>query len=95
MLDTVKKSMRPAIKTTVYDDVILDLIDAAKYDLKRAGVIVADEPDPLVRRAIVTYCCLNFGSPEKPELLKASYDEQKAQLATGTGYTDWGEDDEA
>jgi hypothetical protein len=33
---------------------------------------------------------MNFGEPEDYDRLKASYDEQKAQLSTATGYTHWG-----
>ena len=40
-----------------------------------------------------TYCKAHFGSIEGAEYdrLKAAYEEQKAQLQTATGYTDWGE----
>lgn len=92
MLDAVKLAMRPAIKTNAYDTDILDLIETAKADLQVAGVLV-DASKPLIKRAIITYCRLNFGSPENPDLLKASYDEQKAQLQSATGYTDWGDGD--
>lgn len=91
MLNAVKLAMRPAIKTNVYDSDILDLIEAAKADLGIAGVVV-DASKPLIKRAIVTYCRLNFGTPENPELLKASYAEQKAQLQSATGYTYWGDE---
>ena len=46
--------------------------------------------EPIVSRAVITYCKLHFGEPADPERLKRSYDEQKAQLSTATGYTDWG-----
>ena len=45
---------------------------------------------PIVNRAVITYCKLHFGEPADPERLKRAYDEQKAQLATATGWTDWG-----
>ena len=32
-----------------------------------------------------------FGSPQDYDRLKKSYDEQKAQMQTCTGYTDWGD----
>ena len=94
MLDAVKLAMRPAIKTNAYDSDIQDLIEAAKADLELAGVLVNIEK-PLIRRAVITYCRLNFGNPENSDLLKSSYDEQKAQLQSATGYTDWGDDDGA
>lgn len=94
MLDAVKLAMRPAIKTNVYDADIQDLIAAAKADLALVG-ISGDEESPLIRQAIKTYCRLHFGTPENPEKLQASYNEQKAQLICATGYTDWGDSDGA
>ena len=94
MLEAVKLAMRPAIKTNAYDSEILDLIFAAKADLARVGVS-GDESDPLIRQAIKTYCRLHFGNPEDPEKLQASYNEQRAQLMSSTGYTDWGDLDGA
>lgn len=55
---------------------------------------VADETtltDRNLIRAIVTFVRMSFGSPEDYERLKASYDEQKAQLQSATGYTNWGD----
>ena len=94
MLQAVKLAMRPAIKTNAYDSEILDLIAAAKADLKLVG-IQGEESDPLIRQAIKTYCRLHFGNPEDPERLKSAYDEQKAQLMGATGYHDWGDIDGA
>ena len=87
MLERVKLALR--ITTTAYDSELEDLIDAAKMDLGIAGVIVPDEFDALVNRAVITYCKLSFGLPEDYDRLKKSYDEQKSQLMTATGYTEW------
>jgi len=89
MLDQVKMALR--IKTTAYDSELTYLIAAAKLDLGIAGVVLPSELDEIVTRAIITYCKLSFGIPEDYDRLKVSYDEQKAQLSTATGYTDWGE----
>ncbi len=86
-LDKVKMALR--LVTDAYDDELADLIESAQLDMGVAGVVLPDELDSLVSRAIVTYCKMNFGLPEDYDKLKASYDEQKAQLATCTGYTDW------
>lgn len=86
-LDKVKMGLR--IKTTAYDEELADLITAAQLDLGIAGVEVPSTLDEIVTRAIVTYCKLSFGLPEEYDRLKRSYDEQKAQLVTATGYTDW------
>lgn len=90
MLDKVKLALR--ITTNAFDSELTDLISAAQLDLGIAGVVVPDMLDALVTRAIITYCKLNFGSPDEYDRLKASYDEQKAQLGMATGYTDWGDD---
>lgn len=87
MLEKVKMALR--ITTNAYNDELNDLIASAQLDLGVAGVIVPDEADALVTRAIITYCKVHFGLPEDADRLKRSYDEQKAQLMTCTGYTEW------
>lgn len=89
-LDKIKLSMR--ITTDAFDDELDDLIDAALSDLGIAGVNASSEStsDPLVLRAVTTYCMMHFGFPDDYDRLKASYDEQKAQLSMATGYTTWG-----
>ena len=89
MLERVKLALR--IKTDAYDMELEELIEAAKLDLGIAGVVVPAELDAIVSRAITTYCKVNFGEPDEYDRLKASYDEQKAQLSMATGYTQWSE----
>lgn len=89
MRDKVKMALR--IVTNAYDDEIDGLIAAAKVDLGIAGVVVPAELDDIVSLAVITYCKLHFGSPDEYDRLKASYDEQKAQLSMATGYTVWTE----
>ncbi len=93
MLDKVKLTLR--ITTTAFDSELTDLIAAALADLGLAGVTTLTETDPLIIRAVTTYCRVHFGHPDDYERLKASYDEQKAQLMMATGYTDWGLDSNA
>lgn len=64
-------------------------MDAATLDLKVAGVSNTDLTDALVLRAITTYCRMHFGEPDQYDRIKASYDEQKAQMSNATDYTDW------
>ena len=87
MLDLVKLSLR--IVTNDFDNELNVLIDSAKTDLGIAGVVVANELDDIVKLAVITYCKMHFGSPDDYARLKASYDEQKAQLSMATGYTEW------
>lgn len=88
MLEMVKTALR--VTTDAFDDELNALISAARLDLGIAGVKSPNPDDPLIKRAIITYCKCNFGLPEDYDRLKASYDEQKAQLQMATGYTDWG-----
>ena len=89
MLDYVMMALR--LSSEAYEPELLDLIDAAKIDLGIAGVEVPSTMDPIVRRAIITYCKVHFsGSADDDyDRLKKSYDEQKAQLSMASGYTDW------
>ncbi len=94
MLDKVKLALR--ITTDAFDSELEDLMAAALSDLGLAGVAWKSawpEADPLLTRAVVTFCKANFGEPYQYDRLKAAYDEQKAQLQMATGYTNWGEDD--
>lgn len=85
ILSETKNAMR--LTKTEYDSEISRLIDAACADLGIAGITATSETtDPILIMAIITYCRLNFGSPSDYDRLKASYDEQKAQLQTATGY---------
>lgn len=86
-LEAVKLALR--IVTAAFDSELNDLIAAALIDLKQAGISNLDQTDPMIRRAIVTFCKLNFGQPDDYDRLKRSYDEQKAQLGMATGYTTW------
>ena len=89
MLEKVKLALR--IKTNAFDGEINDLISAALADLAAAGITNQDEEDPLIIRAVVTFCRANFGSPADYDKMKTSYDEQKAMMQMATGYTEWGD----
>jgi hypothetical protein len=99
LLDKVKVACR--VTSTAYDDELTDLISAAFADIGIADVktslLVEDNILPLVQRAVITYCKLNFGYVQLEERqydrLKASYDEQKAQMLMSSGYTNWGDSD--
>ena len=86
LIDNCKTALR--IVTTAYDAEITSYIDAAKKDLGIAGVETTTL-DALTEKAVLTYVRMSFGAPSNYDQLKASYDEQKAQLMIATGYTDW------
>ena len=93
ILNKVKLALR--IVTDAFDTEIEDLIKACLLDLKIAGVneyTIDSVTDALIIRAVCTYCKYHFGDAkgvEELERLKASYDEQKAQMSMASGYTDW------
>ena len=85
MLTAVKLALR--LVTNAYDAEITRLINAACADLGVVGVTATSSTDdPILVQAIITYVRLNFGTPDDYDRLKRSYDEQKAQLITCTGY---------
>ena len=85
LLEKVKQAMR--ISTNAYDDSITQLINASVKDIGIVGVsFETTTTDSLLIQAVITYCRLNFGTPSDYDRLKASYDEQKAQLISCTGY---------
>ena len=85
MLQAVKLALR--VVTDAYDNEISALIASALADIGITGTDAESlSDDPLVVQAIKTYVRMNFGSPSDYDRLKRSYDEQKAQLQTATGY---------
>lgn len=85
MLTAVKLALR--ITTNAFDSELNALIQAAMKDLGIAGIDAETlANDALVTQAIKTYVRMSFGSPSDYDRLKRSYDEQKAQMQTATGY---------
>jgi hypothetical protein len=97
ILDKVKAVCR--VTSTAYNEELTDLIAAAFADLGipdiKPELLTETNTDPLILRAVLTYCKMNFGyCPEDQYArLKASYDEQKSQLLMSSDYTEWGEAD--
>lgn len=91
----LKIRQRVRIKSGVLDGEILDLIDEAKADLVLAGVAaekIVDE-DPLILRAVSTYCRAYYeGDNVKAERLQASYESLKAHLSMSVDYTAAGDE---
>lgn len=87
MLEKVKMVLR--LTTDSFDDELKILIGSAKKDLGMANVDFLTESDPMIIRAVCTYCRLYWGQPEDYERLKMAYDELKSQLGMSSGYTDY------
>lgn len=89
VIEKIKDRMR--IVDPEFNDEIGELAESALRDLNIAGVdgTLALVTDSLVFQAVVTYCRMHFGTPDDYDRLKASYDEQKAQLQIASGYTTW------
>lgn len=86
MLTKVKMALR--VNGSAYDTEINSLINSAIRDLLLAGIYfpTAPEDDDLIVTAVTTYVRMHFGSPDNYGNLKASYDEQKAQLQVADDY---------
>lgn len=93
LLDKVKAACRVA--SNAYDEELTDLIESGLADMGitdiKSAVLTDTDPDPLIRKAVITYCRMNFGYQDELAYnrLKASYDEQKSQLLMSGRYTDW------
>jgi len=88
-LNDVKPYLRIDPSNTMFDGEAQDLIDAAQVDLVKAGVDqnVLDSGDPLVRRAISTYCKANFGyDPDNQPFMAEAYSKMKMALMNITDY---------
>lgn len=97
LLQDVKTACR--VTTVTYNDELTDLILAALADLGITDIdeakLTTDNTDPLIKRAVLTYCKMNFGyatlTNDQYDRLKSSYDEQKSQLLMSSTYTNWGD----
>lgn len=88
LLALVKIAVRRT-DTPAFDVELGLLINACLADLGIAGVDITDTSDPLIERAVCTYAKAHFGETDEYEHLKASYDEQKAQLQMSSNYTNY------
>lgn len=92
MLNRVKLALR--LSTNAFDSELNGLIEAALLDLQITDISDPDEEDELIILAVCTFVKMHFGEPDNYDRLKASYDEQKAQLSMSSSYTDYDEDEE-
>lgn len=89
LLISVKNAMR--IDGIYHDDELIDLIETAKLLLKEAGVLEVKllDTDPLIRKAVITYCKANFGiDASDGEKFAWSFEEMKKLLSLLSSYTE-------
>lgn len=86
MLEKVRLALR--IRNSVYDDEILDLIEACKIDLRLAGVNNINNDDLLTERAITLYCKGSFGYDDNSEKFMQAYTNLKIAMALSGDYGD-------
>ena len=91
MLSYVKLALR--LSSTTFDNELNNLISAAYLDLGIAGVTDVETDDPLIIRAVCTFCKMHFDDANY-DRLKQSYDEQKAQLSMDSDHTDYSDYEE-
>lgn len=92
LIDDIKPSLRISKMNLAFDIEVQDLIDAARQDLKLAGISsvkadAEDNIDPLIKRAITTYAKANFGydNPDA-DRLKDSYESLKNHMSLSGDY---------
>ncbi len=92
MLEVVKKALR--VDGNEHDGEVQDLIDGVVADLTLAGVAATkaqDMDDPLIRRAVITYCRANFDyADNSADRLLRSYETLKAHLSMADDYREAG-----
>lgn len=95
LLDKVRMACR--VTTNTFDAELTDLINSALADMQITDITNLEETDPLIERAVLTFCKMNFGfatlSNDQFARLQDSYNEQKKQLLMSSSYTDWGGSD--
>lgn len=92
MLYDIKPILRISKYNDAFDDEIIDLIEAARLDLKLSGVSsekAESEEDQLIRRAVTTYVKAHFGfdNPDS-EKFRKSYESLKNHLTLAGDYND-------
>ncbi|MBN2796228.1 MAG: DNA-packaging protein [Clostridia bacterium] len=92
ILDDVKLAVRE--DNDAFNAEISDIIEAAKFDLKGSGVVLIDDTDPLIKRAIILYSKANYGlfNPDMEKYQKA-YDMLKAHLSFSSDYNGYIEEE--
>lgn len=90
LIDDVKQALR--VSGATFNTEITDLIESAKRDLAISGINIDKEIsvgviDPLLKKAIITYCKANFGydNPDSEKLME-SYRSLEIHMALSEDY---------
>ena len=90
LIDDVRSYLRIDASDTSFDVEIQDLIGAVQTELIDVGVdptLVGSSTDPLIKKAITTYCKANFGyDTDNAEAFASSYEKLKIYLMNSSTY---------
>ena len=90
LIDDVRTYLRIDVTDTSYDVEIQDLINAVQADLIAVGINpdwVNNATDPLIKKAITTYCKAHFGyDTDSAEKFVSSYEKLKIFLMNNASY---------
>lgn len=75
----------------VFDEEVADEIEACKADLKRRGVDVIDEENPLVRKAVKLYVKAGFGFSADQNKYMEMYERLADSMASSNLYKEDGD----
>lgn len=75
----------------VFDEEVADEIEACKVDLKRRGVDVIDEENPLVRKAVKLYVKAGFGFSADQNKYMEMYERLADSMASSNLYKEDGD----
>ena len=90
LIDDVRSYLRIDASDTSFDVEIQDLINAVQTELTDVGVnpaFVSSATDPLIKKAITTFCKANFGyDTDNAEAFASSYEKLKIYLMNSSTY---------
>lgn len=90
LLDDVRTYLRIDASDTSFDGEIQDLISAVQTELTDVGInpaSVSSATDPLIKKAITTYCKANFGyDTDNAEAFASAYEKIKTYLMNSGSY---------
>lgn len=89
LLSDVKTYLRIDSSDTSFDVEVQDLINAAQTDLIEVGINpdIFNSGDPLIKKAITTYCKANFGyDTDNSDKFHESYEKMKIFLMNNVDY---------